>query len=409
MISINLNIVDTLILSTLLFLIGTVIKDKISIFNRICIPSPVIGGLLFCLINSLLRSANLLIIYPDTSLMPYFMSLFFTIIGIGINLHLVKKGGYILFKYWLLCGILAYCQSILSVILAKFLNIHPLLGLMCGTISMEGGHGFAAAFGSTIENLGVNNALSVGVAAATFGLLLGSLLGGPTARYLIEKYNLKPVHIKGNNLKDKSGYSKKNSNSHIHKSSYSLTTYTFFEQALILLLCLSLGELMTNLLFNTTKIILPTVVGCMFFAVIFRSVNDKFRFVVLNFKLLDFLGELSLGIFLTMALMSIDLFKLSNLFGPILIIVISQVAFLIFFAVFVCFKALGKNFDAAVIISGLIGHGLGATPNAIANMTSVSDRYGYSEKAFLVVPLVGAFLLDAFTIPCIIFFINILS
>ena len=127
MISINLNIVDTLILSTLLFLIGTVIKDRISIFNRICIPSPVIGGVLFCLINSLLRSANLLIIYPDTSLMPYFMSLFFTIIGIGINLHLIKKGGCLLFKYWLLCGILAYCQSILAVILAKFFNIHPLL------------------------------------------------------------------------------------------------------------------------------------------------------------------------------------------------------------------------------------------------------------------------------------------
>lgn len=409
MISVNLNTIDTLILSIFLFLIGTLIKNKIEIFNRLCIPAPVIGGLLFCFLSSLFRLFNLLQITMNTRLMPYFMSLFFTIIGIGISLSLIKKGGRLLFKYWLLCGILAYCQSILAVILSKFLNIHPLLGLMCGTISMEGGHGFAAAFGTTIEQLGINNASGVGIAAATFGLLLGSLLGGPTSRYLIEKYNLKPIHNNSKSLNNNLKKSSKSNNLHINKFPYNLNAYIFFEQALVVLLCLSIGEFITNIFFNITKIILPTVVGCMFIAVIFRNINDKINFIKLDFNLLDFLGEVSLGIFLTMALMSIDLFKLSNLFGPILLIVLFQVVFIIFFAVFICFKVLGKNFDAAVIISGLIGHGLGATPNAIANMNSVSERYGHSEKAFLVVPLVGAFLLDAFTMPCIVLFINMYS
>ena len=402
MIDITLTSTNTLVLAIMLFLPGSFLKSKIKFFNSFCIPSPVIGGLLFSITYICLNYLGVLNVSMDTSLMPSFMSFFFTAIGLGVSFSSVKKGGKLLFKYWILCGILSICQNLLAVILSRVCDINPLLGLMCGTISMEGVHGFAAAFGSTIESLGISNATSVGVAAATFGLILGGILGGPVAKFLIERYKLKPNNhslkksIKGPSLG-------------VSKSYYGLTPYLLFEQILLVLLCMVIGDFLTNLIYTKTNLVLPSVVCSMSVAALFRNLNDKYNFTKIDFQLLDFLGEISLGMFLTMALMSIDLLKLSNLFGPIVLIVIFQVIFIILYSIFICFRALGKNFDAAVIISGLIGHGLGATPNALANMTSVSQKYGPSEKAFLVVPLVGAFLLDLFTMPCIITFINLLS
>lgn len=402
MINISLTSTNTLVLAIILYLIGSFLKSKFKLFNSFCIPSPVIGGLLFCIIYMFLNYFKILNVSMNTSLMPSFMSFFFTVIGLGVSLSLVKKGGKLLFKYWVLCGVLAFCQNSITVILSKICNIHPLLGLMCGTISMEGGHGYAAAFGSTIEGLGINNASSVGIAAATLGLILGGVLGGPVAKFLIEKYKLKPSNP---SLKK---YVKSPSLS-VSKSYYGLTPYFFFEQVLLVLLCMIVGDLLTKLIYTKTNVVLPQVVCSMAVAALFRNVNDKYNFYKVDFALLDFLGEISLGMFLTMALMSVDLLKLSDIFGPIILIIIFQVIFIVLYSIFVCFKVLGRDFDSAVIISGLIGHGLGATPNAIANMTSVSQKYGPSEKAFLVVPLVGAFLLDIFTMPCIILFINLLS
>ncbi|MGL5329710.1 MAG: sodium/glutamate symporter [Peptostreptococcaceae bacterium] len=403
MIEINLNPIHTLILALLLFLFGSIIKDKLKFFNNFCIPAPVIGGLLFCFLYLMLNYFNIAKVSMDTLFMPYFMSFFFTVIGLGVSFSLVKKGGKLLFKYWILCGFLGFCQNTITVILSKFCDIPPLLALMCGSISMEGGHGYAAAFGTTIESLGINNASSVGIAAATFGLILGGIIGGPISKYLIEKNNLRPTcfPLKSHTIK--------NTSLGISKTYYNISPYMFFEQILIVLVCMTLGDFLTNIVFNATKIILPTVVCSMSIAVLFRNVNDKVDLVKIDLKLLDFLGELCLGMFLTMALMSIDLLKLSNVFTSILFIIICQVIFIILYSIFICFNVLGRDFDAAIIISGLIGHGLGATPNALANMSSVSQKYGPSQKAFLIVPLVGAFLLDVFTMPCIIFFINILS
>lgn len=330
--------------------------------------------------------------------MDYLICFFFTTVGISMSMSLVKKGGKALIKYWILCGVLSYCQNIIALILSKVIGINPLLGLMCGTISMEGGHGSSAAYGATIENLGIQNAISVGIAASTLGLILAGLIGSPLAKFLIDKYKLKP------DLNYKKVSISKNIDIRIN-----LDIFSFLEQLLAILLCISLGKLIANILFNLTGIIIPAITGCMLISVLFRNINDKVNIINLDFKIIDFLSDLSLGIFLTMALMSIDLFKLSSLFGPILIIVICQAIFIIIYSIFICFKVLGKNFDSAVMISGLIGHGLGATPTALANMTSIGDKYGYSQKAFLVVPLVAAFLLDVFTMPCIILFINILG
>ena len=333
--------------------------------------------------------------------MQYLISTFFTTVGLGVSFSLIKKGGKQLIKYWLLCGVLAYCQNFIAIGLAKVLNIHPLLGLMCGTISMEGGHGTAAAFGATIEGLGVENALSVGMTASTLGLIVSGFIGGPVACFLIKKYKLRNLNL---NRDNKPTLKSKN-----NSTSYNFTIYSFLEQVLVVLICVNLGQLISNLVYNLSNIIIPNITGCMFVSVLFRNINNKIKFVKFDFKLIDFISEMSLGIFLTMALMSIDLLKLSSLFLPIIIIIFFQSVFIVLFGSFVAFKFLGKNLDSAIMISGMIGHGLGATPVALANMNSVGNLYGYSEKAVLVVTIVAAFLLDIFTMPCIILFINILS
>lgn len=396
--SLNLDITSTLILAIILFIIGNFIKNKVNIFNRFCIPSPVIGGLLFCILSLILKLLNICDITMDTSLMNYLICFFFTTIGIGMSMSLVKKGGKLLIKYWILCGALSFLQNLIALVMSKVIGINPLLGLMCGTISMEGGHGSSAAYGATIEGLGINGAISVGIAASTLGLILAGLIGTPLAKFLIDKYKLKPTSNNSNHVISNNNSSKIN-----------LDIFLFLEQLLVILLCISVGKLIANVFYSLTKIIIPAITGCMLTSVLFRNINDRTKIINLDSNIIDFLSELSLGLFLTMALMSIDLFKLSSLFGPIVILVICQAIFIIFYAIFICFRVLGKNYDSAVIISGLIGHGLGATPTALANMNSISNKYGHSQKAFLVVPLVAAFLLDAFTMPCIILFINLLG
>ena len=229
MYSLNLDIPSTLILSIILFIVGNFIKNRVSIFNRFCIPSPVIGGLLFCLLNLFFKFFNICDITMDTSLMNYLICFFFSTIGISMSMSLVKKGGKVLIKYWILCGVLSFFQNIISVILSKIIGINPLIGLMCGAISMEGGHGCSAAYGATIENLGVQNAISVGIAASTIGLILAGLLGSPVSKFLIDKYKLKPsLHY--NNI----SISKDNNNI------INLNIFSFLEQLLTILLCISL-------------------------------------------------------------------------------------------------------------------------------------------------------------------------
>lgn len=400
MYNLDLNIVSTLILSIVLYLFGNFLTNKIYILNKLCIPSPVVGGLTFSLFVFILEYFKLINISMNTLLMPYFMSFFFTIVGLNVSFKLLKKGGRVLIIYWLLCALLGFSQNIITFVSSKLLDINPLLGLMCGSISMEGGHGYSLAFGRTLESLGITNACNVGFASATLGLIMGGIMGGPVAKILIEKYHLKSSNI---HKKNKSSVIKSNT------SILDINDTLFFEQILIVLVSMSIGSALANIINVYFHIVVPSIVGCIFIAVLFRNFNDKAKIMIMDFKLLNFLQELALGMFLTMALMSIDFFTLSSLFGPIVFIVICQVIFIVIFTTTFAFKALGKDYDAAVMISGMLGHGLGATPNALANMGSVTNKYGHSQSAYLVVPLVAAFLLDIFSIPCILFFINILT
>lgn len=405
MINLDLNIVSTLILAIVLCLFGNFIKNKFSIFNKVCIPTPVIGGLFFSLLIFILRKFGVLEITMDTSLMPYFLSIFFISVGFCINIFSAKGGGKLLFLYWLLCAFLGLFQNLIAVFSSKLLHIKPLLGFMCGSVSMEGGHGYALAFGKTIESIGIENACAIGIAAATLGLITGGLLGGPVGRFLIYKYDLKP-------LKGGSRLFKNNKNQNTiktNKPKFQFTPIVFLENILILLLIMNISFFVSNIIYIKTNILIPNIVIGMLLSVIINNFNIKKQVFDFSWGLFDFIQNISLDIFLTMALMSIDLYALSSLLGAILIIVFFQVLFVLIYGVFICFRVLGKDYDAAIMISGLIGHTLGATPNALANMSTLTSKYGKSETAFLIVPMVGAFLLDAFSMPCILFFINFLK
>jgi len=389
-----LNQVTTIFLAVALLVLGTVIVRKAGFLQKFCIPAPVVGGLLFAIVATILKSTGLMEITLDTSLQSLFMLTFFTTVGLGASFKLIKLGGKLLVIYWIACGFLALAQNVIGVSMASLFNIHPLIGMMAGAVSMEGGHGAAGAFGQTLEDMGIQSALSVGIAAATFGLVAGGLVGGPTVKYLISKHNLKPTETEEvvQNVEEKV---------------QPITSNTFFTQVLLITFCMALGTYLGGLFSDATGFVLPGYVGAMFVAVIARNIVDKVNPNAIDMKSINLISDVTLGIFLSMALMSIKLWEVADLALPMLVIVFVQVIFIVLFGAFVLFRLLGKNYDAAVMVAGFTGHGLGATPNAMANMAAVTERFGPSRKAYLVVPIVGAFLIDVFAMPIIITTINL--
>ncbi|WP_339179771.1 sodium/glutamate symporter [Oceanobacillus sp. FSL W7-1293] len=392
--------VTTIFFALAVFMLGTFLNYKMPFLNKFCIPAPVVGGLLFALVITLLRGFDIVVINLDTSLQNLFMLTFFTTVGLGASFKLLKVGGKLLIIYWLACGFLALAQNVIGVSMAKLLHLDPLIGVMVGAVSMEGGHGAATAFGSTIEEMGVEGALSIGLAAATVGLVAGGLIGGPIVKFLINKYQLKPTEAE--EISDEAMGAVPRQNEKINSRSFMI-------QVFIIVFCMAVGTYLGDSFTSWTGFVLPGYVGAMFVAVIVRNIIERVSEDVIQMKSIGIIGDITLGIFLSMALMSIQLWEIVDLALPLLLIILVQVIFMVLFSIFVLFKMFGKNYDAAVMIGGFTGHGLGATPNAIANMDAVVSKFGPSRKAFLIVPLVGAFLIDVFAVPIIITTINLFS
>lgn len=390
----ELNQITTLFLAVALYLFGMAIVNRIGFLNRFLIPAPVVGGLIFAVLALVLKTTGIVEITLDTSLQTLFMIAFFTTVGLGASFKLIKLGGKLLVIYLLLCGVTVFMQNVIGVSFAQLFGIDPLLGVMAGAVSMNGGHGGAAAYGQTIEDLGISSALTVGMAAATLGLICGSLSGGPVARYLIKKHDLKPASGKIE------GY--------VEKDEKPIQEWSFMVQIALITFSMAVGTYLGDLFTNMTGFVLPSYIGAMFVAVIVRNLADRFTKGTVNMKEINLIGDVSLAIFLSMALMSIKLWEVADLALPLIGIILIQVVFLVLYAIFVMFRMLGKDYDAAVMISGFLGHGLGATPNAMANMSATVNKYGPSRTAFLVVPIVGAFLIDVvFSAPIIITTINL--
>lgn len=396
--NIKLNSTMTLALAAILLILGYSIKKRINFLNRYCIPAPVVGGFLFMFLTWLGHNNQIFKFSFENIFQSTFMLTFFTTVGLGASFALLKKGGKLLIIYWLLCGIISIFQNGIGIVISKITGLEAAYALLSSAISMVGGHGAALAYGTSFSKIGYETAPLVGAAAATFGLITAVLIGGPLGRKLIEKHNLKP-----DNTETLLDSSINNINSDVGEK---LSDLDIIKNVVVILVCMALGSLLSVQIGKLINMDFPSYVGAMFVAVIARNINEKINMYNFNFSLVDGIGNVMLNLYLSLALMTLKLWELSGLIGGVLLVVACQVIFMIIVAYFIVFKILGSNYDAAVMCAGLCGHGLGATPSAIVNMTALNEKYGMSRKAMMIVPIVGAFLVDIIYQPTTIWFIK---
>ncbi|MBH9500299.1 sodium/glutamate symporter [Pseudomonas aeruginosa] len=402
--TLHLDALSTTALALLLLALGSQLKKRSRWLTRLCVPSPVIAGFGFAFLGWLLRDRGWLDIGLDTSLQTPLMVAFFTTVGLGGSLGLLRKGGKTLLVYLSACWALAILQNLIGVGSAGLLGLDPLLGIMAGAVSLEGGFGAAAAFGPVAEGLGAQGATTVALASATFGMVAGGLLGSPVARWLIERNRL-PVQAESDNRLEALGQQERRQH-----AAATLDGNLLLRLLTCVLLVMVLGFWLGDALEERLGLVLPSYVGAMFIAIVLRNLDDRLGWLRIPDHAVGTLGDVCLGIFLTMAMMSLKFWELENLGLPLLGVLFIQVAVLLLLTIFVLFRLLGRNYDAAVLCAGFLGHGLGATPNAVANMGAVCEHYRvFSHKAFIIVPLCGAVLIDLVAIPAITWFINAFS
>jgi len=404
--TLSLDLVATTTLAALLLMLGYAIRGKVSFLEKFCIPAPVIGGLIFSILALILRNTGLLVFSLSTTLQTPFMVAFFACVGFGGSFALLRAGGKALLVFLVLCWVMAICQNAIGVGLAYLLNINPVLGVMAGAVSLTGGHGNAAAFGPEAEALGVVGATTVAVAAATYGLIAGSISGGPVGRFLIEKFK---VPIKASEL----GIDRTTHEAIAQqKEDEKITPRSLMKHMTVIGVFMVLGALITLgvKLLNIPNFSLPGYVGAMFIAIIFRNVNDKFNFVKIDSTAIDMIKEVGLGFFLTMAIMTLKIWELADLAIPLIVILAVQTVFVLLYIFFLVWPLLRKDYDAAVMSAGFTGVGLGVTATAIASMSVVCEKYKVNSfKAFLIVPLCCAVFIDIVAIPVIVFCIGFFS
>lgn len=405
--SLKFDMIQTVSLAAVLLFVGYGIRRRIGFLDRFNIPAPVIGGFLFAALALALRQSGVFAFEFDTTLQTPFMVAFFTSIGLGASLGLLKKGGPQVVVFWVLASLLAVVQSGVGVGLASLLGIDPLFGLLAGSTTMTGGHGTGAAFGKLMEDqYQLAGAVPLAMAAATFGLVSGGLIGGPVGTRLMTTFGLRG----GTTPSDPAVVSAAeaaplDAEINTEPAGEAPTAIGILRMLTVVLVCMALGGLLSGWLGQFVT--LPGYIGAMLVAALLRNVGESTRLLRLDMRTVDDLGTIALSLFLTMALMSLKLWELLELAVPLMVILSVQVVMMAAFAYFVTFRMMGRDYDAAVMAGGHCGFGLGATPNAVANMRALVERYGAAPRAFLVVPMVGAFFIDFSNAMIITFYINL--
>ena len=391
----KLDMVQTLALAAVILFIGYGVRRRVGVLNRYNIPAPVIGGFLFAALALALRLQGIVAFEFDTALQTPLMIAFFTTIGLGASLALLKVGGPQVLLFWVLASVLAVIQDGVGVLLAKGLGVHPFLGLIAGSITMTGGHGTGAAFGKLMEDqYGFAGAVTLAMAAATFGLVSGGLIGGPVATALVTRNRLKTPGAGAAGTSTAPAIEAMGLESEIdtEPAGEAPTAYTLLKTITVILVAMWAGSLLSRWLGQ--YVTLPAYIWAMIIAAIIRNGDDVLHRVRLDQREVDDLGTIALSLFLAMALMSLKLWELLDLAVPMLVILTVQVMMMAAFAYFATYRIMGRDYDAAVMAGGHCGFGLGATPNAVANMEAIVERFGHAPRAFLVVPMVGAFFID---------------
>ncbi|QRQ12858.1 sodium/glutamate symporter [Acinetobacter pittii] len=387
----------TLISAVIVLLLGRFLVNRIDFLKRYNIPEPVAGGLVAAVVSLLVHTLWGYSIVFSSELQTSFMLVFFASIGLSANFMKLKEGGTALVIFLICVASFIVVQNAVGMSLATLLGLDPLIGLIAGSITLTGGHGTAGAWGEILETQhGIQGALALGMASATFGLIIGGVIGGPLAKLLINRYSL---------AQPKTNAEIQNRDTHLEQNSDDLAPFENPHQVRLITAdnaittlgmfaaCLAFAEFMTGFS-KGTWFELPTFVWALGGGVILRNILESVLKIDIFDRAIDVFGNASLSLYLAMALLSLKLWQLADLAGPLVVILGAQTITMALYAAFVTFRIMGKNYDAAVLAAGHCGFGMGATPTAVANMQAITNMYGPSHKAFLIVPLCGAFFVD---------------
>lgn len=405
--AIEFNMIQTIGFAVLLLVVGRWLRNNVAFFERFAIPAPVIGGFLFALFNLVFKLTGWVDITFDTTLQGFFMTMFFTTVGFGASVALLGKAGKMVTRFLIVASVLVVLQNLLAVLLAPIVDIPSALALMTGSVSMTGGHGVSGGMAPLVEAQGVERAETVAYTAATFGLLMGSLIGGPVGDRLIKRNRLQSSGTRNVDVDD----------SLLTAYRRDLRSDQVMQAFIVILIAMFIGTYITdgiNWIISqfTDKAAFPNYLGAMLVGILFRYISDTrnqrqyHEFVPT--QEVEIIGSVALALFLAQALMTIKLWELADLAIPLVILLIAQTVLMLLFARFVTFRAMGSDYDAAVLSAGHCGFGMGATPNGVANMESVVQKYSPSRLAFFVLPIVGGMFIDFVNILVVTVFLNVL-
>ena len=396
----ELNMYQATGVAAVMLVIGQLLVNRIEVLRRYCIPAPVVGGFLFAIVHTVLRSAGIIEFNMDTTLQSVFMTAFFCSVGYTAAFTMLKKGGINVIKFLILAILVVIIQDAVGAGAAGVFGLDARLGLAMGSIPLVGGHGTAGSFGPFLEEMGVANASTVGIAAATYGLVAGCIIGGPIAASKIRKYKLvsggfeNPEDAENTAVVDKD------------TDTGAIDKDKMLDAAIYIVIAVGIGTVVTTLLSNIVT--LPGYIGAMLVGAVIRNVNDV-RGVKTPMNEISTLGNVCLSLFLGLAMITLKLWQLVDLALPMIVILLLQTLIMFLYASYVVFPVMGKTFDSATMASGFCGFGMGATPNAMANMSAVTREHGPAPLAFLVVPLVGSLFIDFFNGTIITVFANVLG
>ena len=409
--TITLDMLQTAGIGALALLTGMFLTRRIPWLRRFCIPSPVSGGIVFSLITLALYALGNVEVTFDGTLKDVFMLAFFTSVGFQSNFKVLRQGGRTLAMMLVLLAIIIMSQNLLPLAITHMMHISPLVGMAAGSISMAGGHGTAGGFSAVLEGMGLHGAATISMAAATFGLIAGSVIGGPVAERLIRRH-LASEHLEPKDYDIDPALAGIESNEQLpaghapHVSNHEQEFQQYASATYAILIVMALGTLTSRLL-QHTGITFPTYFGSLVAAAIVRNICELWHQApkLCTEKIVS-VGNISLSMFLGMAMVSLKLWELQSLALPLLTILLAQVVLIIALAYYLAFRLLGHDYDAAVLVAGICGFGLGATPNAMANMSAVCYKYHYTVRPFLIVPIVGAMFVDLINTGFITLFLN---
>jgi len=391
---------------------GIVMTRKLTFLQNFCVPSPVSGGIVFSLLTLVLYSCFGVEVLFDNTLGDAFMLAFFTSVGFQSDLKVIRRGGRLLLVMLVLLVVMIVIQNLMPQAITRLMGVNPLIGMATGSIPMTGGHGTVGGFESVLESMGLQGAGTIGMAAATFGLIAGSMIGGPLAERIIRtKLSHEQMQQQDEAIDPAMAGIESDEASPTGRAKRISTNEQEFQQYAKATYCIVLvmgGGTLLSWLLAQTGVTFPTYFGALILAAIVRNTIGLKADSMLDMDRIISVGNICLSMFLGMAMISLRLWELHALALPLIAILMAQVLMMALYVYFVAFPLLGRDYDAAVLCAGMCGFGLGATPNAMANMSAVCYKYRYAVRPFLIVPIIGAMFADLLNTAIVTLFLHLI-